>query len=134
VDTSVFVAALISAEGASREALRRCFNGTHTPLMGEKLFQEYEDVAGRAHVFERSPLKRHEREEMFDGFFAICEWIPVFFLWRPNLPDEGDNHLIELAVAGSADAIITHNIKDFNRAELKFPDCEVLTPKELLNR
>ena len=134
MDTSVFVSALISADGASRQTLRLCLQGTHTPIIGEKLFQEYEDVSGRDRIFERSLLIKEEREELLNGFVAVCEWTPVFFLWRPNLPDEGDNHLMELAVAGGADVIITYNIKDFNRAELKFPDFEILTPKELLNR
>ncbi|WP_345792637.1 hypothetical protein AAG895_14140 [Thauera sp. JM12B12] len=26
-------------------------------------------------------------------------WVSVYFGWRPNLPDEGDNHLFELALA-----------------------------------
>jgi hypothetical protein len=36
----------------------------------------------------------------------------VYFLWRPNLPDEADNHLIELALAGAAQTIVTHNLND----------------------
>ena len=39
---------------------------------------------------------------MFHSFLSLCEWVPVYYLWRPNLRDEGDNHLIELAVAGRA--------------------------------
>ena len=55
----------------------------------------------------------------------------VYYLWRPNLPDEGDNHLIELAVAGGAEAIVTFNLRDFQRTELYFPDIAVLTPAQL---
>lgn len=134
MDTNVFVSALISTEGASRQVLRLCLTEKHVSLMGEKLFLEMDDVLGRSALLERSPLRKEEREEMFNGYLAACEWAPVYFLWRPNLPDEGDNHLIELAVSGNADAIVTHNVKDFHRAELKFPDFEILTPKELLNR
>ena len=54
------------------------------------------------------------------------------FLWRPNLPDEADNHLIELAVAGGASAIVSQNIRDFKRSELHFPEIQILTPKECL--
>ncbi len=42
-------------------------------------------------------------------------WVSVYFGWRPNLPDEGDNHLFELALAGNAAAIITHNVRDVGR-------------------
>ena len=59
-------------------------------------------------------------------------WITIYYGWRPNLPDEGDNHLIELAMAGSARAIVTHNVKDVRRGELLFNELRVLTPSECL--
>ena len=52
--------------------------------------------------------------------------------WRPNLKDETDNHLIELAVAGGADFLITKNIKDFEDAELCFPNLKILKPEQFL--
>ena len=58
----------------------------------------------------------------------------VYYLWRPNLPDEGDNHILELAVAGGAESIVTQNIRDFRRSELRFPGIAVLTPEEFLQR
>jgi len=47
-------------------------------------------------------------------------------------PDEADNHLIELAVAAQADAIVTRNLRDVARGELKFPMLRVLTPEQCL--
>ena len=61
-----------------------------------------------------------------------CGRRPLAVSWRPNLSDEGDNHLIELAVAGGAEALVTRNIADFKRAELKFPDLAILTPDQFL--
>ena len=61
-----------------------------------------------------------------------ARWVEIYFSWRPNLTDEGDNHLIELAVAGGAEALITRNIGDFKRAELKFPNLAILTPEQFL--
>jgi predicted nucleic acid-binding protein len=63
---------------------------------------------------------------------ATCRWTHVYYLWRPNLPDEADNHILELAVAGNATAVITHNTRDFNRGELIFPDIQILKPNQLL--
>jgi uncharacterized protein len=134
VDTSVFVAALRSAEGGSRAILRLCLGGRCQPLMGDKLFNEFEDVLARAQLFERSPLSSHERTEMLGAFLAVCEWVPVFFLWRPNLPDEGDNHLVELAVAGGAETLVTWNVRDFRGGELRFPQLRVETPAEFMQR
>src|SRR2546428_10397227 len=112
LDSSVFVAALRSARGASRAVLRLCLQRRCQPLMGQKLFNESEDVLRRTELFRASPLTAREREELFDAFLNVCKWVPVFYLWRPNLPDEGDNHLIELAVAGTAATLVTHNVRD----------------------
>jgi predicted nucleic acid-binding protein len=49
-----------------------------------------------------------------------------------DLPDEADNHLIELAVAAQADAIVTRNLRDVARGELKFPMLRILTPEQCL--
>jgi predicted nucleic acid-binding protein len=53
-------------------------------------------------------------------------------LWRPNLRDEGDNFLIELALAGNSQTIVTNNVKDLQAAELKFDDLRILKPQQLL--
>ena len=47
VDSDVFVAALLGPGGASREVLRRCLAGAHTPLMGSALYNEFEAVLSR---------------------------------------------------------------------------------------
>jgi putative PIN family toxin of toxin-antitoxin system len=134
VDTSVLVAAVNGAQGGSRLVMRQCLEGRCRPLIGEKLFREYEDVFDRDSLFIRSPLSSDERNELLDAFLSVCDWTPVFFLWRPNLPDEGDNHLIELAVAGAATSLITHNVRDFRRADLRFPQIRIETPGEYLSR
>ncbi len=134
LDTSVFVAALRSAGGPSRAVLRLCLKRRCQPLMGQKLFNEFEDIMGRAVLFRRSALTPSEREELLDAFLSVCEWVPVFYLWRPNLPDEGDNHLIELAVAGTATALVTQNVRDLRGGELRFPHLTVETPAEFMTR
>lgn len=100
--------------------------------MGHALFAEYEDLMGREAVFAKSPLSKMERDELFDAYLSVSEWITIFFLWRPNLPDEDDNHLIELAVAGAATCLITHNRRDVSTGELKFPQLAILTPAQFL--
>jgi hypothetical protein len=58
----------------------------------------------------------------------------LYYGWRPNLPDEADNHLIEFAVAAGAQAIVTHSIRDVGRGEMRWQTLEVLTPAHFLER
>ncbi len=131
VDSNVFVAGLKSCDGASRQVLRLCLQREVSPIMGHKLFLEFSDVLQRPGLFDSSPSTPAEREALFHGFLAVCQWVNIFFLWRPNLPDEGDNHVLELAVAGGAAWVITHNVSDF-AGELRFPGLQILTPGKYL--
>jgi len=64
----------------------------------------------------------------------VCEWVNVYYLWRPNLSDEADNHVLELAVAGGAKTIVTGNVKDFERTSLQFPGIQIMTPRDFVNK
>lgn len=131
IDTNVFVYAC-QGSGPANQVIRACLLGHCQPLMGAALLAEYEDVLARESLFVRSLLSAAERATLLDVFLARCEWCRVYFGWRPNLPDEADNHLIELAVAGNAGAIVTRNLRDLTRAELHFPQLKVLDPQNFL--
>lgn len=131
VDTNVFLGACLGS-GAANRLVGHCIQGMHVPLMGSALLAEYEDVLSRHKLFMRSRLNAHEREALLDIFLASCRWVRIYYNWRPNLPDEGDNHLIELAVAGSASAIVSYNLKDLHGGELRFPPLRVQTPEQFL--
>lgn len=131
VDTNVFVGACLGV-GASNAVVGDCIRGTHTPLMGTTLLAEYEDVLGRSVPFRKSRLSAVERQDLLDIFLATCRWTPIYFGWRPNLADDGDNHLIELAVAGNASHIVSRNLRDLRSAELKFPGIRAVTPEHFL--
>ena len=132
LDTSAFVSALLGPKGASREIVRGCLMRRYLPLMGTTLFTEYESVVTRDTLFRRCVLTKREREMLLDAFLSTCQWVNIYYAWRPNLTDESDNHLVELAVAGGAEAIVTHNVKDFKRSELRFPGLEIMTPANWL--
>lgn len=134
VDTSIFVSALIGATGPSRELIRRCLQGNYQPLMGNALFLEYESVIEREEIQANCPLSESEIKALLEAFLSVCQWINIYYLWRPNLRDEADNHLIELAVAGNAIAIVTNNVKDFQKTELLFPGLSILKPEDMIRR
>ena len=131
IDTNVLAGALLRREGRNRDVLRACLEDRLCPLLGQALFLEYEDVMGRVELFRNSPLSTRERERLLDAFLSVCEWVQIYYSWRPNLRDEADNHVVELAVAGGATMIVTNNIRDFRQTELRFPDARVLTPLDV---
>jgi len=102
--------------------------------MGASLLAECEDVLGRDELFNRSRLDKGERNELLDIFLSRCIWTRIYYAWRPNVPDEGDNHLVELAVAGKAQTIVTRNLRDLSRMELRFPILDLLTPEDFLQK
>jgi putative PIN family toxin of toxin-antitoxin system len=132
LDTNIFVSSLLGPTGASRAVLRACLDGRLQPLMGAALFAEYESLMGRESILEKCRLTPEEREALLNAFLSVCRWTTIYYSWRPNLRDESDNHLIELAVAGGAAAIITKNARDFASAELHFPGLRILLPEAVL--
>ena len=131
IDTNVFVGACMGV-GASNAVVRACLEHRLVPLMGVALLTEFEATLSRDELFARSRLDAAERSILLDTFLALCEWTRGYFLWRPNLKDESDNHLIELAVAGDADVIVTRNLRDLRGAELRFEPLRILSPEDFL--
>ena len=132
IDTSVIVSALIGKKGPGREVLRKSLLGEYKVLISNALFLECEDVSKRKRVIDICPLTSQEIAELLSAFYSVCDWVPIYYLWRPNIADEGDNFLIELALAGNATHIVTNNISDLKNAELKFPELKIVTPVKLL--
>jgi putative PIN family toxin of toxin-antitoxin system len=132
IDTNILVSALLGAAGASREILRWCLRKDIQPLMGNALFLEYESLLSRDDLFVGCLLSYEERETLFDAFLSVCLWVDIYYGWRPNLRDEADNHLIELAVAGGATRLVTKNLRDFRNTELLFPGVKAISPEAFL--
>lgn len=132
IDTNVLVSALLKSDTAPRQILRLCFSDEIKPLMGNALLTEFEVLMQRDKLFRNAPVSPKERQTVLNAFLSCCDWVSVYYLWRPNLKDEADNHLLELAVAGGATHIITGNTKDFKGAMLRFPQIEIVTPRQFL--
>lgn len=131
IDTNVFIAALRSQGGASRQILRLALTRKIQPIFGNALWLEYEDLLGRD-VWGNA-TDDAGRRQVLGALCQVSRWVTVYYGWRPNLPDEGDNHLIELAVAGGADFIITHNLRDINRGEI-LTNVKIISPADFLER
>lgn len=132
IDTSVIVSALIGEQGPSRLLLRKCLTQQIKPVISNALFAEYEDVCFRKNILTLCPLTPMEIRSLLNAFYSTGQWVSIHYLWRPNLTDEGDNFLIELAIAANAKYILTNNPKDFTRAQLQFDSLTIITPEQAL--
>lgn len=131
LDTNIVTAALRSASGASNAMLMLVATRQLVPLVTSALFYEYEDVLKRpeqqlAHGLEISGIDR-----FLDAFASAAEPVELRFRWRPQLGDPGDEMVLEAAVNGQADALVTHNIRDFAEAAAKF-GLRVLSPAQAI--
>lgn len=133
LDTDVLVAALRSAHGASRQVLVAGFEGRFQLLLSVPLVLEYEAVLTRPEHLAACGLNRREVETVLYDLVAIAKPIRIDFRWRPTLSDPDDEMVLETAINGQADAIVTFNKRDFELACRGF-DCAVMLPSAALEQ
>lgn len=131
LDTSVIVAALRSRTGASNALLEQVARGRLRPLVSTALFLEYEDVLKRADVRLATGMSEEDVDGFLSALASAAEAVDVNFLWRPQLSDPKDELVLEAAVNGEADALVTHNLRDFEPATRLF-GLRVLLPRDVL--
>ncbi len=128
-DTSVIVAAFRSQYGASNALLAEIYSGRIIPLISLPLFFEYEDVLSR----DEHGLSSQQTEAVLKSFALVAAPVDIHFKWRPQLPDPADEMVLEVAINGMADVIVTHNVRDFLSVKGQF-QLKVMRPSELLKR
>jgi predicted nucleic acid-binding protein len=134
LDTSVVFAGFRSRNGASHALLRLALTGGIRLVMHYKLVSEYRDALSRPKEDIPGALSYPEIEMVLARLVADADEIEVRYLWRPNLRDESDNFIYEIAVAAAPCTIVTHNVRDFRSGEIRFPDVQIRTPAEVLNQ
>jgi putative PIN family toxin of toxin-antitoxin system len=133
LDTSVLVAGLRSRTGASNALLRLIANRELVALATPPLFLEYEDVLKRPEHRLAHGLDLSEIDRLLSELAALLVPVETHFQWRPQLRDPNDEMVLEAAINGHADAIVTFNISDFETADERF-GIEVLPPADLLRK
>jgi len=133
LDTSIVVATLRSRRGASHRLLELVAHGKVRPLVSTTLFLEYEDVLMRPETRLATKMDAANVEGFLAAFASAAEGVEVNFRWRPQLTDPNDELILEAAVNGAADALVTHNVRDFREAAPRF-GLRVLLPREVLKQ
>ncbi len=100
-------------------------------LMDYKLASEYRDVALRPEHLSASGLTSDEVLSLIQALESIADPVEVLTKPRPLSSDPNDDMVLDVAINGNADAIITANTKHFKAAAKKF-GIAVLSPSELL--
>jgi len=130
IDTAVVVTAFRSRKGAGQALLRAVAMGRFVPLATVSLFLEYESVLKRPEHLLATEFSLDDVEGILGELAALIEPVAVHFLWRPQLADPADEMVLEAAVNGQADALVTYNVRDFGAAS-RF-GLPVLLPGDLL--
>jgi putative PIN family toxin of toxin-antitoxin system len=131
LDTSVLVAAVRSNTGASNELLEAALLKRFVLVATVNLFFEYEAVLTRPEHIAASGLSADQIGDLLDALALIVVEVHPSYLWRAQLNDPDDDMVLEAAINGRADAIVTFNVKDFGMIPGRF-GIRVLTPGEAL--
>ena len=120
-----------SRSGASNAVLEYIARGKLSPLVSTALFLEYEEVLLRPENRLATGMSEGDVEGFLAALASAAEAVDVNFRWRPQLKDPKDELVLEAAVNGQAEALVTHNVGDFEPAARLF-DLRVLPPRDLL--
>lgn len=129
IDTNVLFTALRSSRGASYKLVSLLPSGRFSITISVPLIIEYEDVLRRGKL--PASISEKDISDFLDFLCYVGYRQDIFFLWRPFLPDSSDDLVLEVAVAGGCDAIITYNKRHFKNVE-KF-GLRIIDPKEFLS-
>jgi predicted nucleic acid-binding protein len=116
LDTNVLVAAARSNRGASYRVLQMVGPDAGFRLtVSVPLVLEYEMALKR-----ETGLAHAHVDAIVDYLCQDADRRPIYFLWRPFLRDPSDEMVLEVAVGGEAQSIVTHNVRDFAGVEDRF--------------
>ena len=131
LDSSVVVSAVRSRHGASNRLLQMAYLRAFEVLATPALFLEYEEVLARNEQRAIHGMSAELMNNFLIGLASIIEPVRVYYQWRPQMQDTDDEMVLETALNGRADAIVTHNLRDFLPVSAKF-NLRIISPAAFL--
>jgi putative PIN family toxin of toxin-antitoxin system len=131
LDTACLVTAVRSSAGAAGAVVQMVFREEVVLLMDLKIGLEYRDVALRPEHLMASALSEREVLELIEALEAFAEPVEVISKTRPLSPDPNDDMVLDLAMNGRAEAVVTYNTKHF-MAVGEQVGISILTPAQFL--
>jgi len=102
-------------------------------LASNPLIFEYESVLKREEHLSAAGATIDDVDVILDMFTASAEQIKLYYLWRPQLKDAFDELVLETAVNGVADVLVTFNLRDFGKAPGSF-GVTLALPRDVIGR
>lgn len=133
LDTNIVVAGLRSPTGASAGLLAAALRREFTLLLSVAMVLEYEAVCCSPRQRTESGLQESEVRMVINALCEVCKPVVARYQWRPQLRDPNDEMVLETAINGNADALVTFNERDFGVAPVRFR-IPVSSPQEALRR
>ena len=133
IDTCVWGAAVRSRRGASFALLSEIPFQRYRFGTSVALFLEYRALLTRTLKEGSTQLNLQQIEAVLSALAYYTEEVSIYYRLRPNLRDANDDMVFECAANFDAEAIVTHNVKDFKNPEFTY-SIDVVTPGEFLRR
>ena len=132
-DTDVVVAAMRSPSGASAALLGLLLKGEEVWLLSVAMALEYEAICMLAEHRLAANATAEDVTNLLAAIFDVIVPVEVHYQWRPQLTDAGDEIVLEAAVNGRADAIVSFNQKHYKGVPSRF-GIGIRTPAEVLRK
>lgn len=133
LDTDIIIAGMRSPTGASATLILMALDKQFEMLASVPLFFEYEAKCTSPLHWTEAGLTKSQADIFVNGLASLIKPIKTHYLWRPLLRDPNDEMVLEVAVNGHADAIVTFNFRDYGNIPDKF-GIQLLKPAQALRR